>query len=251
MLVREQVCIRLNIRELVLRSHKNLDVIKFLLLWIKSFSLSRETEYFHLFRPLNIQHDVTCPDEARTVNVSGHKAKQSLKGSVGSDHSSEPPSERAALALRCVLVQDDLTALRLGGKRRLRWVCVCCEFCTELTWSSGTLRFCVSHRAAGTSRNCVYCVQPAEAARVGAGLRLITLRLQDYGNNRLPAADCRVPSQPAGWAGCGRLSPCCRGRFFTQSHDGRHLDSHCSWTKNSSAVLSPNTTKMTERRWLF
>ena len=112
----------------------------------------------------------------------------------------------------------------------------------------GTLRVCVSHRAAGTSRNCVYCVQPAEAARVGAGLRLITLRLQDYGNNRLPAAGCWVPSQPAGWAGCGRLSPCCRGRFFTQSHDGRHLDSHCSWTKNSSAVLSPNTTKMTERR---
>lgn len=82
----------------------------------------------------------------------------------------------------------------------------------------------------------VYCL--VEAARVCAGLRLITP--EDYGNNRLPQTDCWVPSQPTGWAGCGRLSLCCSGRFFTQSHDGRHLDSHCSWTKNSSAVLSPN-----------
>lgn len=33
----------------------------------------------------------------------------------------------------------------------------------------------------------------------------------------------------------------------SQSHDGRHLDSHCSWTKNSSALLSPNEDEMTTR----
>lgn len=39
-----------------------------------------------------------------------------------------------------------------------------------------------------------------------------------------------VPSSApqSGWVGCGRLSLCCSGQFFTQSHDDRHLGSRCS-----------------------
>lgn len=59
---------------------------------------------------------------------------------------------------------------------------------------TGTL---VSHRE---KMRCVFIVcSLVEAARVCAGLRLI--RLEDYGNNRLPLTDCWVPSQPTGWVG--------------------------------------------------
>ncbi|TKS75293.1 Claudin-20 [Collichthys lucidus] len=72
-----------------------------------------------------------------------------------------------------------------------------------------------------------------------AGLSLIRASLEDYGNNRLPLTDCRVPSQPDGWGRAGGRAADSYHRVAVgdsshESHDERHLDSRCSWTKSSS-----------------